>query len=88
MKTPKTSDFFVKRLENAAENMLIALNHYSYSEAVEVLEWLHNRVREESVIKMRRIKIKDDRTFPLRTPPRRRLVYSVPDVVKLRKLPG
>ncbi|KFB99659.1 hypothetical protein GTGU_04098 [Trabulsiella guamensis ATCC 49490] len=40
METPETQDFFVKRSEQVAENMLIALNNYTYEEAASMIDWL------------------------------------------------
>ncbi|EAA7761052.1 hypothetical protein AB654_19415 [Salmonella enterica] len=87
MNNPKSNDFFVKRLQEAAESMLVALNHYSYDEAVEVLDWLKQRVREDCVIKIQRYHLQHDKTFPVRIPPKRRLVYAVADLER-RKIPG
>ncbi|MBW5835182.1 hypothetical protein [Yersinia enterocolitica] len=86
MKNSKTPDFFVNRLQNAVETMLIAINHYSYEEAMSVLEWMQQRVKEDSVLKIQRLRVQHDPSFPLRIPPKRRLIYSNPGVLK-RKLP-
>lgn len=87
MKAFKSQDFYVHRVQNAAEQMLLALNHYTYGEAESVIEWLLVRLKEESVLKMTtRYKIQHDHSFPLRVPPKRRLIYSMPGVNN-RKLP-
>ncbi|EET8715785.1 hypothetical protein FCQ88_005197 [Escherichia coli] len=86
MNKEKSPDYFVKRLQDATESMLIALNNYSYEEAVTVLEWIKEKITEDSIVKMQSINISRDKTFPLRTPPKRRLVYSIPVLMQC-KLP-
>lgn len=46
MNKEKSPDYFVKRLQDATESMLIALNNYSYEEAVTVLEWIKEKITE------------------------------------------
>ena len=78
MNKEKSPDYFVKRLQDATESMLIALNNYSYEEAVTVLEWIKEKITEDSIGKKQSINISRAKTFPLRIPPKRRLVYSIP----------
>ncbi|WP_072094135.1 hypothetical protein [Trabulsiella odontotermitis] len=87
METPKTNDFFVKRVAQAADNMLFALNNYSFEEAMSVLEWLSKRVEEGAVFRRPNRPIETDSSFPLRVPPRRRLIYVTPQIQPERKLP-
>lgn len=63
MNKEKSPDYFVKRLQDATESMLIALNNYSYEEAVTVLEWIKEKITEDSIVKMQSINISRDKTF-------------------------
>ncbi|MFP9228943.1 hypothetical protein [Pectobacterium cacticida] len=97
MRPHKTPDFYVNRVLYASEDLLVALNHYSYQEAVAVLDWIRARLESSAVIKIiKPIGIEADPDFPVRLPPNRKFIYSIPQRAYRRspiperesKLPG
>lgn len=89
MRGSKSADFYVDRVLNASEALLYALNHYSYPEAVAVLDWIRGRLEGDTVIKISKpLNIVNDPAFPVRLPPRRKFVYSAPIKPWTPKLPG
>ncbi|EAP9422010.1 hypothetical protein ET268_18680 [Salmonella enterica] len=80
MRGLKSADFYVDRVLKASEAMLYALNHYSYHEAMDVLEWIRKRIEEDAVIKLsHRGDVEHDPSFPVRVAPRRKFIYSMPN---------
>lgn len=79
MRGSKSRDFYIDRVLNASEALLYALNHYSHPEAMAVLDWLRKKLETDSVIKIHKpVGIERDQTFPIRIPPDRKFVYSIP----------